>query len=56
MESWLKRHEPKLFYSTLAVGLLYLYFLASVECANYGNCWIASGDLANLVFRLLGVK
>ncbi len=56
MESWLKRHEPKLFYGALAVSLLYVYFMASVECANYGNCWIANADLANWLFRLLGAK
>ncbi len=56
MESWLKRHEPKLFYGTLAAAILYLYFLASVDCANYGSCWIANADFANAVFRLVGVK
>lgn len=56
MESWLKRHEPKLFYGLLVIGGLYLYLLASVDCANYGSCWIANADLANWVFRFLGVK
>jgi hypothetical protein len=56
MDAWLTRHEPKLFYGLLAVFLLYLYFLASVECANYGNCWVANADLANAVFRLFGMK
>ena len=56
MDAWLKRHEPKLFYGFLAVFLLYLYFMASVECANYGNCWFANADLANAVFRYFGLK
>lgn len=56
MDAWLKRHEPKLFYGLLAVFLLYLYFMASVECANYGNCWFANADLANAVFRYFGLK
>lgn len=57
MDAWLKRHEPKLFYGLIGAFLLYLYFMASVMCANYGNsCWVANADLANAVFQLSGVK
>ncbi len=55
MDAW-TRHEPKLFWGGLVLFILYLYFMASVECANYGNCWVANADLANAVFRLLGLK
>lgn len=55
LEAWLGRHEPKLFYSLVGVFVLYAYFMASVECANYSNCWGASADLANAVFRLFGI-
>ncbi len=56
MDTWMKRHEPKVFWGGLALFIFYVYFIASVECLNYNNCWIASADLADAVLRFFGTK